>query len=101
MERRLAYTVGGLPIDGVARPVILRYRITPQGRADQVSVARTSGNAEYDAAVAWAMGFAEFAPARLNGCLVAVWVEQDFTPRFPRRRRAPAPPSGVQGPPTS
>lgn len=94
VERRLADTVRRLPADNLARPVFLRYRITRQGRAEQVTVAKPSGTAAFDTAVIWSMEIAEFDPARLNGCPVAVWVEQDFAPHVPRRRRPRADATG-------
>jgi hypothetical protein len=100
VERRLADTARSLAIDTVPDRVFVRYRVSVEGRAEGPIVTRTSGSPEFDQAVVWSMGFARFQPARINRCPVAVWVEQDFTPHFPpRRRRAPARESGVQGPP--
>jgi TonB family protein len=100
VERRLADTVRSLPIDTVEQRVLLRYRVSAQGRVEGTIVVQTSGSDEFDQAVIWSMGFAQFRPARINGRPVAVWVEQDFTPHFPRRRRrAPAREPDSNGPP--
>jgi TonB family protein len=100
VERRLADTVRSLPIDTVPRPVVMRYRVSAEGRVEGAVVVQTSGSGDFDQAVVWSMGFAQFRPARINGRPVAVWVEQDFTPHFPpRRRRRPAREPGVQSPP--
>ncbi|HYR07418.1 MAG TPA: TonB family protein [Longimicrobium sp.] len=100
IEGRLADSAASLPIDSVPRAVLLRWRLTAEGRPEQVSVVRSSGSPDFDAAAVWAMGLGEFEPARLDGCPVAVWIEAPLEIRFrPRRRRAPATPSGVQAPP--
>lgn len=100
VERRLADSMASLPPDTVPRTVVLRWRVSAEGRSEQVGVVRSSGSPEFDAGAVWAMGLAEFEPARLDGCPVRVWVEAPLQIQFPaRRRRAPATPSGVQAPP--
>jgi TonB family protein len=100
IEGRLADSVASLPLDSVPHPVVLRWRLTAEGRPEQVSVVRSSGSPEFDAAAVWAMGLGEFTPGRLDGCPVPVWIEAPLEVRVPpRRRRAPATPSGVQAPP--
>lgn len=90
IERRMSDSMAVLDLDSVPFPVLLRYRITPTGRTEQIRVARSSGSAAFDSVGTWAMGFAEHEPARLDGCPVAVWVEAPLTARLPPRRRAEA-----------
>lgn len=100
IEGRLADSAASLPVDSVPRPVVLRWRLTAEGRPEQVSVVISSGSPEFDAAAVWAMGLGRFQPGRLDGCPVAVWMKAPLEIRFPSRpRRAPATPSGVQAPP--
>lgn len=92
VERALADSVESLGLPTPPRPVILRYRVAVSGRAEQVAIVRSSGAPAVDTASVWAMGLAQFRPARINGCAVPVFVEQDLTATVRRPRpRAPAP----------
>jgi hypothetical protein len=91
VERRMADSLAVLELDSVPRPVVLRYRVTPAGLTEEIRISESSGAPEFDAIGAWALGFAEHDPARLDGCPVAVWVEVPLTANLPRRRDPPAP----------
>lgn len=100
IQRSLADSVESVLSDTVTRAAGLRYRVTREGGVTDVAVVRLSGSAEFDAAAVWALGLARFAPARVDGCPVAVWINQELTGQLrPPRRAAPAPASGVQPPP--
>ena len=90
IERRMSDSLAVLELDSVPQPVVLRYRVSKAGITERVVVAQSSGSAAFDSVGVWAMGFAEHAPARLDGCPVAVWVEVPLTAHLPPRRRPPA-----------
>jgi TonB family protein len=75
MVRMMEDSVAALGLDSVPGPATLRFRVTKEGRADAVAVVGSSGSPAFDAIAVWAMGQAEFEPARLRGCPVTVWVE--------------------------
>jgi TonB family protein len=79
VEGVLSSRAHGARIAHVPEPTVLRYRITAQGRPADPTVIRSSGSEAFDAAVMRAIAHARFAPARVNGWPVAVWVEQPFT----------------------
>lgn len=86
VERILTSRAHWARIAHVPEPAVLRYRITAQGRPTDPAVIRSSGSEAFDAVVVRAIGRARFAPARVNGWPVAVWVEQPFTWRSPAGR---------------
>ena len=67
--------------DGAAELVVIRMRVSRRGRPVEILVGRSSGNPALDSAVARAVRHARFAPARVYGRAVAVWVEIPFTVR--------------------
>jgi TonB family protein len=75
VERMMEDSVAALGLDSIPAPVTLRFRVTKEGAAEGVIVVRSSGSAAFDAVAVWAMEQAEFVPARLRGCPVAVFVE--------------------------
>lgn len=95
VQRRMEDSASSLPLDTAVYVTRLRYRVTAQGGAEQIAVVRPSAAAGFDSVAVWGVGRARFAPARVNGCPVAVWIEQDLTvhSRRNRRRAAPVPPS--------
>ncbi|HEX2080569.1 MAG TPA: energy transducer TonB [Longimicrobium sp.] len=98
VQRRMEDSAASLPLDTAVYVARLRYRVTAQGGAEQIAVVRPSAAAGFDTVAIWGVGQARFAPARVNGCPVSVWIEQDLTvqSRRNRRRAAPVPPSRVQ-----
>ena len=86
VERILDSRVWWARIRQVPGPVVLRYRITAQGRPVEPSVIRSSGSHAFDTTVMRALRHARFQPARVNGWPVAVWVEQPFAFRAPADR---------------
>jgi TonB family protein len=83
VERVLAWRATAARVEAVPEPVVIRMRVTRWGRPAEILVARPSGNPDFDAVVARAARHARFAPARVYGRPVAVWVEVPFT--FHRR----------------
>lgn len=63
----------------VPAPTVVRYRITERGHPREAMVLRSSGMPAFDQVVLDALRYARFAPARVNGRPVQVWVEQPFT----------------------
>jgi protein TonB len=54
--------------------VLLKVRVTEQGRVEAVQVERSAGHLELDQAAAEAVQRWRFEPARRSGAPVAVWV---------------------------
>lgn len=83
VERVLSWRAAAARIEAAPEPVVLRMRITRRGRPAEILVARPSGNPGFDAAAARAARHARFAPARLFGRPVSVWVEVPLTLQRP------------------
>ncbi len=79
VERVLAWRATAARVEAVPEPVVIRMRVTRWGRPAEILVARSSGNPDFDTAAARAVRHARFAPARLFGRAVGVWVEVPFT----------------------
>lgn len=83
VERILSNRIHWTRIRHAPEPVVLRYRVTERGRTTEARVVRSSGSEAFDGAALRAIRHARFAPARVNGRAVQVWVEQPFTLRPP------------------
>ncbi|HST59104.1 MAG TPA: TonB family protein [Longimicrobium sp.] len=84
VERVLAWRASAARIESAAEPVVIRMRVSRWGRPVEILVARSSGNPGFDEAAARAVRHARFAPARVFGRAVSVWVEVPLTIQ-PRR----------------
>ncbi len=83
VERVLAWRATAARIQAAPEPVVIRMRVSRWGRPAEILVARSSGNPDFDRAAARAARHARFAPARLLGRAVPVYVEVPFTLQRP------------------
>jgi TonB family protein len=83
IERLLANRAAAARIQSAAQPVLLRFHITFRGRPEAIRIVRSSGNPAFDEVAVRTARQLRYAPARLSGYAVAVWVEPPLTFRGP------------------
>jgi protein TonB len=59
---------------GIEGTVLLKVRVTEQGRVESVQIERSAGHPELDQSATEAVQRWRFQPARRSGAPVAVWV---------------------------
>ncbi|HEX2080568.1 MAG TPA: energy transducer TonB [Longimicrobium sp.] len=93
-------TVPAIPTDTVPRQIVVRYRLTAEGRAEAFPVVQSTGDPEFDRVLVRAFSCATFTPARtMDGRAVPMELEQPIFWQPPRAAAAPDSSSGVQGRP--